>query len=200
MSFFRPVLSFVAPLLALSFSVSAASAGDERRDMKTFVCSDLVSSYESGKKDDSDGADLLLTWMAGYHATEDQGTIVDFDGLKKDIVATYEFCKGHLNIGVLSASEKSMGDNSTAISKDAMDLSTITCEHVVNKAKNGDKDDEEGFSVILAWLGGYYASINDETIVDMKEFEKNGFDIGKGCAKDETAALMTVTEQVMSKE
>jgi hypothetical protein len=183
-------------LTVLAMSLSALPAAAEGVDATTITCADLVQASQSDKSDDHLGAAALLAWLSGYHATEDQGTVVDFDGLKKDAESTLEYCQQNPKIGVFSASLKYMGENATEQTSAAVDLATIKCERIINTKK----DEEDGLSIILMWLAGYYASYAEEKIIDASKLEKEGYAIGKACAENAQTGLVTVAEKYMQSE
>jgi hypothetical protein len=191
----RICLAAIIPLL-VAFSLPAAAA-DQVLDATTVTCSELAEADQSKSKDDALGGFALLAWMAGYHATSEQGTVVDFEGLKTDIQRTVEFCRDHPKIGVYTASEKFMGENATEASSDADDLSTFKCQRIVDLA-NSNKDDTLAF--IMMWLAGYYASYAGEKSIDTEKLRKEGYELGKACAQSRETGLITVADKYMQHE
>ena len=180
--------------LCLLFSLPASANG---LDVKTVTCAELVQADQSTSTDDHFGAAVLLSWLAGYHATEEQGTVVDFEALKVDVQRTVAYCKNFPKVGVFTASRKFMGENATEASSEAVDLSAVKCQRVVETAGS---DDEEGLAVIMMWLAGYYASDAEDTILDQTKLEKQGYEVGKACALNAESGLITVADEVMHDE
>lgn len=190
----RHSLVAIIPLLC-AFSLPASA--ENAVDATTFTCAELAEVDASGSDSDHFGGAALLSWMAGYHASEDQGTVVDFDGLKKDIQRTVEFCKKNPRIGVYTASEKFMGENATEASSEAIDLATIKCQRIVDTA---DSNDNEGLGIILMWLAGYYASYAGDKMIDFDKLKTEGYEIGKACAQSRETGLVTVADKFMQRE
>jgi len=186
----RYALALLAPLF-LAFSLPASASG---LDATTITCGELTAAEASQSSDDHFGAAVLLSWLAGYHATAEQGTVVDFDALKADVERTAAYCKEFPQVGVYSASEKFMGENATEVSSGAVDLATIKCRRIVDAA---NADDSDGLAVIMMWLAGYYASDAEDTIIDKDKLEKQGYEIGKACALSTETGLITVANDVM---
>ncbi len=186
----RPSLALLVPVL-FAFSLPASAGGI---DATTVTCGELAEAEISQSADDHFGAAVLLSWMAGYHATEEQGTVVDFDALKVDVQRTVEYCKKYPKVGVYSASEKFMGENATDASSGAVDLATIKCQRIVEAANEDDKD---GLAVIMMWLAGYYASYAEDKIIDKERLQKQGYEVGKACAQSTETGLITVADKVM---
>jgi hypothetical protein len=191
----RYCLAAVIPLL-FAFTLPAA-ANDQVLDATTVTCADLSEADQSQSKDDALGGFALLAWMAGYHATQEQGTVVDFEGLKTDIQRTVEFCRDHPKIGVYTASEKFMGENATAATSDAVDLSTFKCQRIVDLANNNEDDT---LAFIMMWLAGYYASYAEDKTIDTEKMRKEGYELGKECAMNRGTGLITVADKHMQHE
>jgi hypothetical protein len=191
----RLSLAALLPLF-LAFSLPANAGGF---DMMTITCSELANADKSQSDEDHFGAAVMLSWMAGYHATEEQGTVVDFDALKVDVQRTVDYCNKYPKIGVYTASEKFMGENATEAGPEAADLSTIKCQKVI-EAANSNGDDKEGLTIVMMWLAGYYASYAEDTILDREKLQKRSFEIGKACAQNEESGLVTVADKVMADE
>jgi hypothetical protein len=191
----RTCLAAVIPLL-FAFSLPAA-ADDQVLDATTVTCAELAEADQSQSKDDALGGFALLAWMAGYHATQEQGTVVDFDGLKTDIQRTVEFCRDHPKIGVYTASEKFMGENATEATSGAVDLSTFKCQRIVDLANSNDDDT---LAFIMMWLAGYYASYAEDKSIDTEKMRKEGYELGKECALNRGTGLITVADKHMQHE
>jgi hypothetical protein len=191
----RYCLTAVIPLL-FAFSLPAA-ADDQVLDATTVTCAELADADKSKSNDDQFGGAALLAWMAGYHATQEQGTVVDFDGLKTDIQRTVDYCKDHPNIGVYTASEKFMGENATEVTSEAIDLSTIKCQRIVDLA---NKNEDETLGFLMMWLAGYYASYAEDKSIDTEKMRKEGYELGKDCALNRGTGLITVADKHMQHE
>ncbi|CAA2137983.1 HdeA/HdeB family chaperone [Hyphomicrobium sp. ghe19] len=190
----RTLLSAVTAALLLATSFNFASA--ETIDASTLTCHDLIETAESHDKTSVYGATVVLYWMAGYQATAEQGTVVDFDNLSKEFAATTEFCGKNPTVGVMSASEKFMGENAEDQTSKAIDLAILKCEAV-----NSTKDDEtEGLGQILMWLAGYHASVAKSTVIDMDKFSERASKMGTYCAENPQMGLFTASEKFMSEE
>jgi len=183
-----------AVLLLLVTSLNSASA--DTIDASTLSCRDLVARAGSSDKASVYGATVVLYWMAGYQATAEQGTVVDFDNLSKEFAATTEFCGKNLDVGVMSASEKFMGENAEDQTPKAIDLAILKCEAV-----NSTKEDEtDGLGQILMWLAGYHASVAKSTVIDMDKFGESVTKMATYCAENPQMGLFTASEKFMSEE
>lgn len=190
----RLLLSAATAVLLLVTSFNAASA--DTIDASTLTCHDLVAKAQSSDKTSVYGATVVLYWMAGYQATAEQGTVVDFDNLSKEFAATTEFCGQNPTVGVMSASEKFMGENAEDQTPKAIDLAILKCEAV-----NSTKEDEtDGLGQILMWLAGYHASVAKSTIIDMDKFGESITKMATYCAENPQMGLFTASEKFMSEE
>lgn len=180
---------------AISLIADMPQAWSEPMDASTVTCQQLTESGNEGGQG-AYGASVILYWMAGYHTTDDQDTVVDFDNLVKEMAATVDFCAKNPAISVMKASAKFMGENSSEPSGKAIDLSIIKCEQV-NSSK---PDDAEGLGQILMWLSGYHKSTGETTIIDMDEFAKSVDKMAEYCKKNPQIGLYTASEKFMSDE
>ncbi|MBY0561950.1 HdeA/HdeB family chaperone [Hyphomicrobium sp.] len=188
----RIFLSVLSSLFLLSVFSLAASA--DPIDVSTISCEKLASAYAAKTKDDISFVNGILNWMGGYHATADQGTVVDWDKLSDSFNKTVEFCSEHPGIGVLSATEKFMGENIEDASPESVDLAIVTCETVLT-----NKDVQKNIGDTFMWLAGYHASYNNgSTILDIEKFIKQTSDIADYCAANPKMSLVTAAEKFMS--
>ncbi|CAA2142711.1 HdeA/HdeB family chaperone [Hyphomicrobium sp. ghe19] len=188
----RIFLSVLSSLFLLAVLPVAASA--DPIDVSTISCERLASAYEAKSKGDISFVNGILNWMGGYHATVDQGTVVDWVKLSDSFNKTVEFCSEHPGIGVLSASEKFMGENIEDASPESVDLAIVTCETVLT-----NKDVQKNIGDTFMWLAGYHASYNNgSTMLDVEKFIKQTSDIADYCAANPKTSLVTAAEKFMS--
>lgn len=178
-----------ALLLASTFSVASA----ESLDASTLSCRELTEKSQSSDKTAVYGASVILYWMEGYQATEDQGTVVDFDNVAKEFTATTDFCSKNPGVGVMTASAKFMGENAEEATPKAIDLAILKCE-AVNSTKENETD---GLGQILMWLAGYHASVAKSTVIDMDKFGASVEKITTYCVEHPEMGLFTASEKFM---
>jgi acid stress chaperone HdeB len=51
---------------------------------------------------------LILMWIAGYYADEDDPPVVDFDKMKADATKLAEYCAKNLDTGLIAAIEETI--------------------------------------------------------------------------------------------
>ncbi len=136
------MLRFFVRALAgvLSLAIVTTAATSEPMDASTLTCKQLTEGGNEGGQG-AYGASVILYWMAGYHTTDEQSTVVDFDNLVNEMKKTVEFCEKNPSISVMNASAKFMGENANEATPKAIDLSIIKCEQV----NNSKPDDAEGW-------------------------------------------------------
>lgn len=185
----------VAALTFLS-ALAAAPATAETIDASAISCERLAAAYDSKTKSDISFVNGILNWMGGYHATEAQGTVVDWEKLSKAFDQTVAFCAEHPNVGVMSASERFMGEHIEQAGPSAYDLAILKCETLLtNKAVIKNAGDT------LMWLAGYHTSTNkDSTTLDLDKFVEQTGQIADYCAANPESGLVTVSEKFMSDE
>ncbi|HET6390180.1 HdeA/HdeB family chaperone [Hyphomicrobium sp.] len=187
----RRFLSAAAAALLLASPFHTASA--DVIDASTLTCRDLVAKAASSDKKEEYGASVILYWVAGYLATVEQGTVVDFDNLGTEFGQTIEFCGDNPDIGVMTAAQKYMGENAEDATSKAIDLAILKCEGVMNS----DVEDADGLGQILMWLAGYHASYAESKVIDTDKFKKSIEKIANYCAENPQMGLFTTSEKFM---
>ena len=190
-------LAVTAAVLAgfLSTSPIPASAAASM-DASAFSCRELTEKDQSADKSQKYGASVILYWMAGYHHTDAQAAIVDFDNMLAEFKQTTDYCAKNLNISVMTASEQFMGENSVKATEKAIDLAILKCE-AVNSTK---ADEVDGLGQILMWLAGYHTSVGESTMIDMEKFGKSTEELTVYCVDNPQIGLFTASEKFMSEE
>jgi hypothetical protein len=185
-------LSLLSAMLASAVFPVAAMA--DPIDVSTISCERLASAYEAKTADDLSFVNGILNWMGGYHATEAQGTVVDWDKLSGAFDKTVAYCSEHPGVGVLSASEKFMGENIEEAGPESYDIAIVTCEKALT-----DKHLLKNIGDTFMWLAGYHASYNNgSTMLDIEKFIKQTGQIADYCAANPQAGLFTASEKYMS--
>ena len=189
----RFVTVIAACAAALSSFTAPASAGTY--DVSTLTCQELVEALGSQDSETALGGAVIMSWFSGYHATEEQGTVIDFDAVGKDGEKLIDFCAANPNIGAMTAAAKFMGENATPAGAEAVDLSTVTCSELQNPAEN-----PEGAGVVFMWLAGYYASYNEDTVLDLDALTQAETDVYTTCQQSAELGLVTVAKQTLYTE
>ncbi len=180
-------------ILGLSISLSAAPAARaEPIDAAAIGCTVLNNRVSAG---DEAFTNALLNWMGGYHATEKQGTVVEWSKLSTAFDQTIAFCNENPNVGIMSASEKFMGEAIEDMGPASFDLAIVTCTDVQSKS-SVLKD----LGDTLMWLAGYHTSMheNDSTMIDLETFVKQAGEIDTYCTANPTVSLVTASEKYMA--
>lgn len=176
------------------WSISVVSATADQLDVSTISCERLASAYDTKTEKELSFVNGVLNWMGGYHATEEQGTTVDWDKLSLAFDQTIQFCGSHPNVSVMAASEKFMGENISEATPNSFDLSLVTCENAMSK-----KSVLKNVGDTFMWLAGYHASYdNGSTIFDLDKFIKETSEVADYCTANPKAGLITVTDKFMS--
>ncbi len=187
----RLLLSVIAAAFLLAPAISASAA--ESLDASTLSCKELTEKVQSSDKSANYGASVILYWMEGYQATDEQGTVVDFDNVAKEFAATTDYCGKNPGVGVMTASSKFMGENAEDATPKAIDLAILKCE-AVNSTKENETD---GLGQILMWLAGYHASVAKSTVIDMEKFGASVEKITTYCVEHPEMGLFTTSEKFM---
>ncbi len=183
------ILSLVSAVL---ITACAAQASAEVIDTSTIACEKLVAAYKAKTEGSVGFVNGILNWMGGYHATEKQGTVVDWKKLSKAIDQTIEYCAEHPNVGVMSASEKFMGEQIEEAGPEALDVAIVTCENTLsaNSIATGNT---------FMWLSGYHTSTNKEsTMLDIEKFKQHITQIAEYCVANPKTGLVTASEKFMA--
>jgi acid stress chaperone HdeB len=84
---------FVAVALA-----AASNAHAQKLDLSTITCKQFIESK-------TETISLILMWIAGYYADEDDPPIVDFDEMKKNAGELGTYCAKNPATGLITAVE-----------------------------------------------------------------------------------------------
>ncbi len=187
----QPLIRFCLAVAFCAAMITPAAA--QKIDMSTLGCADALNA----KSKDGTGPDkTMLYWLAGYHTTADQGTIVDNKQLTEAVDKSLEYCKGHLNIGVMSATAKYMGEKLGEPGADAIDVATVTCSKFV-----ADKKSVDTYMDTIFFLHGFHVSSSkDSTILDFTKLAENVGSLVEYCVKNPQVGLVTATEKFMVEE
>ena len=181
---------FSAAAVAL-FAATAAPAAAETVDAATISCETLTKGVEAKN---IAFVNAILNWMGGYHATEKQGTVVEWSKLSKAFEETVTFCGENPNIGVMSASEKFMGEEIEETGPKSFDLAIVTCENALS-----DKSVLKDLGDTLMWLSGYHTSMSKEkTMLDLDKFVEDTKKIATYCVAHPKNSLVTASEKYMA--
>jgi acid stress chaperone HdeB len=189
------LLAVMAVGVVMIASLNTPASAD-KVDISTVSCSQLLESIDKGTENDKSGMGGILYWIAGYSNTEEQGSVIDFDGLAKDFDKILAACKAQPKLGLLTVANKNLGANGTEHGAGAIDLATLTCQ----KAVSTPADDEEGLGFILMWIAGYQASDDENKIFDTDEFVADMEKIGQYCGKNPSIGLLTASDEVMGED
>lgn len=188
---------FTTIAVVLAYAASFATpASAEKVDLSTVSCSQLIESVDSGSENDKSGMGGILYWIAGYTVTEEQGAVIDFDGLGKDFDKILAGCREQPKVGVLTMAAKYLGENATTHGPQAVDLKTMTCQAAVKSST----DEAEGMGFILMWIAGYQASDSESTIFDTDSFSADMHKIGEYCGTNPAVGLLTASDEIMGEE
>jgi hypothetical protein len=182
-----------AALALMQLGAFSQIASAEKIDISTVSCSNLLESIESGSDNDKSGMGGILYWIAGFTATEEQGSVIDFGAMGKDFDKILAGCKEQPKLGLLTVASKYLGENATEQGSEAMDLSTLTCQAAVSTKK----DEDEGLGFILMWIAGYQASDSENKIFDTETFVADMQKIGEYCGTNPSVGLLTASDEVM---
>ena len=186
----------VATGLMTMIAGAVSPAFADKVDVSAVSCAQLVESVSSGSKNDKAGMGGILYWLAGYTATDEQGTVIDFTALGKDFDAILKTCSEQPKLGLLTVAKKHLGENATPQGSGAADLATMTCQAAVTT----DKSDEDGLGFILMWIAGYHASDAEDHVFDTEDFVSNMQQVGEYCGKNPTIGLLTASDEVMGED
>ncbi len=174
----------------LTMGVEAAKA--ESIDAKNFSCRQFTAANTSGEEEHAKGLAAILYWMAGYHASDGNGTIVDFEQIFAGYDSIVEHCNDNPDDKVLKVAGDHLGSEEP--SEKAIDLAVITCEKVL-KTPDSQAD---GLGQILMWLAGYQAGYADDPNIDLDAFKENAREIGAYCEANPHIGLYAASEKFMS--
>lgn len=95
-------MKFITALVVAAAFLLPAPAGAQKLDLSTVTCKEFVESPK-------ENIGLILMWLTGYFAEEDDPPIVDFDKMKSDAEKLGTYCGQNPGHGLITAAENIMG-------------------------------------------------------------------------------------------
>jgi acid stress chaperone HdeB len=90
-------------ILVAATLAAAPLAHAQKLDLSTVTCKQFIES-------DKETIALILMWMAGYFADQDDPPIVDFDKMKEDAQTLGTYCAKNPSIGLITAAEETIAN------------------------------------------------------------------------------------------
>jgi acid stress chaperone HdeB len=91
---------------AVCFAIVIAAANPafaQKVDLSTIKCKDFVESP-------TERISLILMWLTGYYADEDDPPVIDFDEMKEKAQKLGEYCGKNPDIGLMTAAEETFSN------------------------------------------------------------------------------------------
>lgn len=188
-SMFPSLTAALCVVFVVSVSTTASRAGSV--DLANFTCGQFIEATNSATKDDEKGLSAILFWVAGYHATDTNGTIVDFGQLQAEFEEVARHCADHPSDTLVKVAGDHMGAEEPGT--EAIDLATVTCA----KVNTTTEDKVDGLAHILMWLAGYQAGFAGDTVFDADAFGVQVGDIAEYCVANPQIGLYATSEKFM---
>lgn len=185
----RSTLAAISAAFAIAF-VSAPAKADAV-DLATFTCGQFTDAASSSKADDAKGLAAILFWIAGYHASDTNGTVVDFNQLQGEFDEISKHCADNPDDKLLKVAGDHLGGDEPG--SDAVDLATLTC----GKVNKTTEDRAEGLATILMWMSGYQAGFASDSKFDADVFGSQVDEIASYCAANPQIGLYAASEKFM---
>jgi acid stress chaperone HdeB len=97
------VKTLAAVIVAVALAASSP-AHAQKLDLSTVSCKQFLESKV-------EHISLILMWVAGYYADEDDPPIVDFDKMKADATKLGEYCAKNPETGLVTAIEETIASD-----------------------------------------------------------------------------------------
>jgi acid stress chaperone HdeB len=89
--------------LFLAVALAAVTpAHAQKVDLSTIKCSEFLKSS-------TERIGLILMWLTGYFADEDDPPVIDFDDMKQKAKELGEYCDKNPDMGLMTAAEEVFG-------------------------------------------------------------------------------------------
>ena len=181
--------SLIAAIASLIF---CAAASAKPVDASTVTCTEMLDvASRKGTDDPKDESKarigVMLIWMQGYEAPAEHGTVADVKSIMGDIDRVVDMCSKSPNLGLMTVTEK-LWDEDAPPSKEAVDLSTVTCEALM-----GTNDaDRTG---MVMWLMGYRAAAADDPMFDLDAVGEKVKNLATYCKENPAMGLVTAADK-----
>jgi acid stress chaperone HdeB len=96
-------VKILSAILVAAALAAATPAHAQKLDLSTISCKQFLDSSQ-------ETISLILMWMAGYFADQDDPPIVDFDKMKADAQTLAEYCAKNPTVGLITAAEETIAN------------------------------------------------------------------------------------------
>ena len=186
----RQAILSISAALAAFFVPAAASA--KPVDASTVTCTEMLEVASLKGNDDPKGEakariGLMLIWMQGYKAPSDHGTVADVKAIMSGIDRVVDMCSKTPNFGLMTVTEKLWAADAE-VSKDAVDLSTVTCTAWL---KTNDTDR----TGMVMWLLGYHAAVAEDPMFELDAVGEKVKNLATYCTENPDMGLVTASDK-----
>ena len=183
------IVTFAAAYAAI-FMAPAALA--KPVDASTVTCTEMLEvattkGDDAAKKESQARIGLMLIWMQGYKAPADHGTVADVKSIMGGIDRVVDMCSKTPNFGLMTVTEKLWAADAE-VSKDAVDLSTVTCTAWL---KTNDTDR----TGMVMWLLGYHAAVAEDPMFELDAVGEKVKNLATYCTENPDMGLVTASEK-----
>ena len=90
-------------VICLAIALFAATPAQAQKvDLSTIKCSEFIKSS-------TERIGLILMWLTGYFADDDDPPVIDFDEMKERAKKLGAYCEKNPDIGLMTAAEEIFG-------------------------------------------------------------------------------------------
>lgn len=159
-------------------------------DISTVTCQEMMD-LASSSGDQQAEMGVALWWLLGYAAPAENGTVLDLGSMDGVLGKIETYCTKNPKFGLMTAVEKFGGTEAPALSKKAVDVSTVKCETVMTGADNT-------LWGAIPWLLGYDASDDGDTAFDIDHIGHVAEEVGAFCAQNPKSGLLTAVKSAVT--
>lgn len=90
-----------------------------------------------------------------------------------------------------------LGAWSAPASAEKIDVSTVSCSHLLESIASGSENDKSGMGGILYWIAGYTTTEEQGSVIDFTALAKDFEKILEGCRQQPKVGLLTVATKYL---
>ncbi len=151
-------------------------------DASKVTCADYAAM-------DPDTARAFSAWISGWFNQQSGSTVLNVDGYRSNVASVTNWCAKNPNQLIMAALKTSAENAKPGVGgPTSIDGSLITCGEYL-------KSDAETQDLVGSWMGGWFMSTKNLTVIDPRYVKRNVSVVGKACKKSPKTKLMTALQK-----
>lgn len=169
-------------LFGAFIAFSPAAHAQVTYDANKVTCADYAAM-------DPDTARAFSAWVSGWFNQQAGSTVLNVDGYRANVASVTGWCAKNPDKLIMNALKVSAENAKPGMGgPTSIDGSLITCGEFL-------KSDADTQELVGSWMGGWFMSTKNLTVIDPRYVKRNAGVVGKACKKSPKTKLMTVLQK-----